>query len=176
MKRTMKSLILKTLCVTAALIFAACSAACSAKDRTVLKDEYPHHCTLYIDCRTVLDNRDKLDPDKEELIPEDGVILAKVTVGFEEGDSVYDILIRELHSRRIHVESTFVEAYNAAYVEGIANIYEFDCGWSSGWEYCVNGVFPNYGCSAYYPEEGDEIMFLYTCDLGKDISDTYYGH
>ncbi len=156
------------------LALSALLLACSCKGPEV-KDDYAHHCTLYIDCRTVLDNMDKLDPDKAEIVPEDGIILQKVSVGFDDGDSVYDILLRELRSRGIHVEASFVPAFNTAYVEGIANIYEFDCGYSSGWEYCVNGEFPKCGCSAYYPEEGDEIMFLYTCSLGSDIGDEYRG-
>ena len=152
--------------VLAVLLLASCA-------KPAVKDEYQHHCTLYIDCKTILDNMDMLDPDKAELIPEDGIILDTVTVGFDDGDSVYDILLRELRARNIHIESSFVPAYNSAYIEGIANIYEFDCGYSSGWEYCVNGDFPNFGCSAYYPGEGDAIRFLYTCSLGTDIGDTY---
>ncbi len=42
--------------------------------------------------------------------------------------------------------------YNSYYVEGIGNLYEFDCGKESGWMYKVNGRFPNYGCSSYTPE------------------------
>ena len=32
--------------------------------------------------------------------------------------------------------------YNSYYVEGIGNLYEFDCGSESGWMYKVNGWFP----------------------------------
>lgn len=39
--------------------------------------------------------------------------------------------------------------YNSAYIEGINNLYEFDCGSLSGWMYKVNEWFPNYGCSRY---------------------------
>ena len=151
-----------------ALLFAGCA-------KPTVKDSYPNHCTLYIDCKTILNNMSELDPDKAELVPEDGVILDTVTVGFDEGDSVYDILLRELTSRGIHIDSTFTPAFNSAYVKGINNIYEFDCGYQSGWEYSVNGVFPNYGCSNYKPKEGDEIRFLYTCDLGADLGNTYMG-
>lgn len=140
-----------------------------------VKDEYPHHCTLYIDCKTILSNMDQLDPDKAELIPEDGVILPETTVGFEDGDSVYDILLRELRSRDIHIDSSFTPVYDSAYVKGINNIYEFDCGYMSGWEYKVNGSFPNYGCSQYKPKEGDAICFIYTCELGADIGNEYNG-
>lgn len=32
--------------------------------------------------------------------------------------------------------------YNSAYIEGINNLYEFDCGELSGWMYKVNGLVP----------------------------------
>ena len=38
--------------------------------------------------------------------------------------------------------------YNSAYIEGIHNLYELDCGERSGWMYKVNDWFPNYGCAA----------------------------
>ena len=59
--------------------------------------------------------------------------------------------------------------YNSAYIEGINNLYEFDCGELSGWMYKVNGWFPNYGCSRYQLKEGDVIEWVYTCDLGVDV-------
>ncbi len=154
------------------VMLAALAASCAKPE---VKDDYPHHCTLYIDCKTILSNMDQLDPDKAELIPEDGVILPVTSVGFEEGDSVYDILLRELRARDIHIDSSFTPVYDSAYVKGINNIYEFDCGYMSGWEYKVNGVFPNYGCSQYHPADGDEICFIYTCELGADIGDEYAG-
>lgn len=58
-----------------------------------------------------------------------------------------------------------------AYVEGINNLYEFDCGQLSGWMYNVNGWFPNYGCSKYTVQDGDVINWVYTCNLGKDVGD-----
>lgn len=154
--------------LAALLVFASCAAP-------KVKDEYAHHATLLIDCKTILSNMGELDPEKLELVPEDGVLLDTVTVGFDDGDSVYDILVRELRSRGMHLEASFTPVYNTAYIEGICNLYEFDCGPMSGWEYRVNGEFPNYGCSLYYPEEGDEIAFLYTCELGADIGDGYGG-
>ena len=54
--------------------------------------------------------------------------------------------------------------YNSYYVEGIGNLYEFDCGSESGWMYKVNGWFPNYGCSSYTLSDGDVIVWCYTCN------------
>ena len=55
------------------------------------------------------------------------------------------------------------------YIEGIGNLYEFDCGAESGWMYAVNGWFPNYGCSQYALQDGDTVTWVYTCDLGRDV-------
>lgn len=156
----------KLIIAFALILLLAFAVSCKPKEE---KGEHACSCTLYIDCKTILSNREKLNPDKAELIPEDGVILDTVTVGFDEGESVYDVVLRELRKRNIHIESTFTPVYNSAYIEGINNIYEFDCGEMSGWEYCVNGVFPNYGCSQYVLSDGDEIKLLYTCELGADV-------
>ena len=60
--------------------------------------------------------------------------------------------------------------YDSYYIEGINNLYEFDCGSESGWMYKVNGWFPNYGCSAYPLKDGDVIVWCYTCNgLGADV-------
>lgn len=152
------------------MLMAAFMLSCAKPE---VRDDYSLHCTLYIDCKSILNNMDMLNPDKVELVPEDGIILPKVTVGFEDGDSVYDIMLRELLARNIHIEAEFVPAFGTAYVEGINNLYEFDCGPMSGWEYRVNGVFPNYGCSQYKPKDGDSIEFLFTCDLGADVGNEY---
>lgn len=166
----------KAIKITALLIAALCVlTAFGCRPKETASEECAYHCTLYIDCKTILENMDQLDEDKRELIPADGVILGEVTVGFNEGESVFDILSREMCARKIHMESSFTPVYDSAYIEGINNIYEFDCGPMSGWEYSVNGVFPNYGCSQYKPADGDVIRFLYTCDLGRDIGNEYKG-
>ena len=126
-------------------------------------------CTLTITCKTILDNMDDLDPEKIELVPEDGVILAEKTVTFYEGENVFQLLRREAKANKIHMEFEETPIYNSAYIEGIHNLYEFDCGELSGWMYSVNGWYPNYGCSRYQLKEGDQVEWIYTCDLGRDI-------
>ena len=49
-----------------------------------------HTCTLSVRCDTILDNMDWLDPEKVELVPEDGVIFPTTTVTFYEGESVFN--------------------------------------------------------------------------------------
>ena len=124
---------------------------------------------MSISCASVLDNMDWLDPAKTELIPEDGWILEPVTVSFSAGESVFDLLLRVTRDNKIHMEYMNTPLYNSAYIEGIHNLYEFDCGSGSGWMYSVNGWFPNYGCSRYALRDGDTVCWVYTCDLGWDV-------
>lgn len=126
-------------------------------------------CTISISCATILNNMNILDKDKKDIVPKDGWILKERTVTFKEGESVFDILKRVCKDNKIHMEASFTPLYNSTYIEGIYNLYEFDCGSLSGWMYSVNGEFPNYGCSKYIVKKGDVIRWQYTCDLGKDI-------
>ena len=126
-------------------------------------------CTFSIECSTILNNLKDLDPDKRELVPSNGVILAPTKVTFYEGESVFDVLQRVCKEKGIHLESSWTPIYNSAYIEGIHNLYEFDCGELSGWMYRVNGWYPNYGCSRYQLVDGEKVEFRYTCDLGKDV-------
>ena len=130
-------------------------------------------CTFSISCATVLDNMDKLDKSKKEIIPDDGWILKPVTGTFNEGESVFDVLKQVCKDNKVQLEFSFTPIYNSAYIEGINNLYEFDCGSLSGWMYEVNDWFPNYGCSRYEVKNGDVIEWQYTCDLGGDIGGYY---
>lgn len=126
-------------------------------------------CTLSVRCDSILQHMEWLDPEKVELVPKDGVIYAEQTVVFYDGENVFDVLLREMKQNRIHMEFEHTPLYNSSYIEGIANLYEFDCGELSGWMYRVNDWFPNYGCSRYQLKDGDRIEWLYTCELGRDI-------
>ncbi len=130
-------------------------------------------CTFSIECATILNNLDQLDPEKLEMVPSGGVILPKTTVTFYEGESVYDVLQRVCKENGIHMEASWTPIYNSAYVEGIHNLYEFDCGALSGWMYKVNGWYPNYGSSRYQLKDGDVVEWRFTCDLGNDIGGGY---
>ena len=132
-----------------------------------------HTCTLSVRCDTILNNMDWLDPEKVELVPRDGVIYATKTVKFYEGESVFNVLQREMKKSKIHMEFSNTPIYNSVYIEGINNLYEFDCGELSGWMYKVNSWFPNYGCSRYQLKEGDVIEWVYTCNLGIDVGGYY---
>jgi hypothetical protein len=126
-------------------------------------------CTVTVRCDTVLNNMGRLNKEKVELVPKDGVIFLQTAITFNEGENVFNALQREMKRAKIHMAFRATPLYNSAYIEAIHNLYEFDCGELSGWMYKVNGQFPAYGCSRYLLKDGDEIEWLYTCDLGRDI-------
>ena len=111
---------------------------------------------------------------KDGYVPSNGVILSTSTVSFSDGETVFDVLKRACGDAGIQLEYSWTPMYNSYYVEGINNLYEFDCGGQSGWVYKVNGWFPNYGCSSYTLSDGDAIVWCYTCDgLGEDVGGVY---
>lgn len=126
-------------------------------------------CTLEVRCDTLLTQLDKVPSEKVSLVPEDGIMLAATEVEFNGGESVFDVFRKVLREEKIHFEYVDASAYDSVYIEGIGNIYEFDCGPQSGWMFSVNGVYPGLGCSTYTLADGDVIVFSYTCDLGADL-------
>ena len=95
--------------------------------------------------------------------------LGKVLLSVRENLSGVRVVRAFCKEKGIHMESSWTPIYNSAYIEGIHNLYEFDCGELSGWMYRVNGWYPNYGCSRYQLKQGDVVEWRYTCDLGEDV-------
>ena len=127
-------------------------------------------CTISIRCDTILNNMGDLTSGKDKFVPSSGVILGTTKVEFSEGETVLDVLKRICSVKGLHLEYRFTPAYDSYYIEGINQLYEFDCGPESGWMYKVNGRFPNYGCSQYKLKDGDVIVWCYTCKgLGADV-------
>lgn len=127
-------------------------------------------CTISVSCVTVLSHMDDLKAGKEAIIPANGWMLGAVNVELQEGDTVFDILQRVTREYGIALEFSISPLYNTAYIEGIGNLYERDCGTGSGWLYAVNGSIPSVGCSDYTVSDGDSIAWLYTCEMGADLS------
>lgn len=140
------------------------------ENRLVQDENSANLCTITIRCDTILDNADKLDEAKAPYVPEDGEILPLITVEFTEGETVFDVLKRVCDAAQLQIEYSWTPLYDSYYVEGINHLYEFDCGFESGWMYEVNDGFPNYGSSAYEVKPGDKIEWKYTCTgLGEDV-------
>ncbi len=124
--------------------------------------------TITIRCDTAVNNGMHLESKWAGIVPASGVILPVTTVEIDEGDKVFDVLSYVCDKYKIHM-SYRGGTGSGCYVEGINNLYEFDGGRWSGWMYCVNDWYPNYGCGVYQVKAGDVIEWNYTCDLGLDL-------
>lgn len=102
-----------------------------------------------------------------ESVYDGGIILAETDVSLAFGESVYDILAEVTAENRIHLETN--GAKDSVYVEGIANLYEFQHGDLSGWVYLVNGERPSESAGEYVLKDGDKIEWIYSLALGEDI-------
>ena len=130
--------------------------------------------TISVSCAELCGNGDVGKALRDSgLVPDDGVIIPETQYPISEGDTVFDVLRAVLKDNRIHFDYTDISD-RSAYVKGINNIYEYDCGDLSGWMYSVNGIFPTVASSEYTLSDGDVILWQYTCDLGRDVGDTYY--
>lgn len=142
-------------------------------------------CTIEINCQTILDNIDNLRPEKKAFLPQNGIILSETTVTVVEGSTVFDV-IKIICSKNtctdkctyckktgIQLDYLYNKDLDSQYIRGIHQIYEKDCGTGSGWEYSVNGIFPNFGVNKYTVKDNDIIKILYTCDRGEDIGNNY---
>lgn len=151
-------------------------------EKTTQKSSQQIRCTIEISCKTVLDNKSNLKSGKLSFIPTNGVILNRISIDVDKGSTVLDVLKKSCSQGKctdscsfcnktgIQLEFTYTPGYNSYYIEGIHQLYEKDCGTMSGWMYSVNGVFPSCGCNEYKVNDGDNIKWLYTCDMGEDIS------
>ena len=123
--------------------------------------------TLTIRCDTAVNNGMHLESKWAGIVPASGCILDTTTFTIEDGDTVFDVLCQARDKYKLHMQYT--GGGSGIYVQGINNLYEFDGGRWSGWMYCVNDWYPNYGCGVYYLQPGDVIEWNYTCDLGCDL-------
>lgn len=102
------------------------------------------------------------------VISSSEVPLTPVKMEFKEGDTVLDALIQIAKKHKIQMDYRGGKGASA-YVEGIANVYEFDRGQGSGWMYRINGVFPDRGAGTVPLMADDRVEWLYTTSLGEDL-------
>lgn len=120
-------------------------------------------CSLSISCTTILPYLESLQEEKKKHIPADGILLKITEVEIQEGDSVYNLLIRAAKENGLILD---IDPSFTGYIKGIGNIYEKDFGAQSGWMYRVNGKYPNVGIKGYQVSSGDVIECVYTCQKG----------
>ena len=165
--------------IAVAIVAAAAAAAVLFTDIKT-KDEYYNGekkskpnavgtVTLTIRCDTIAGKSDS------EFIPEDGIILDTTDFDIDEGETVFDILTEAARAYGIQVENTGSKgnSHGMVYIAGINYIYEKDFGDLSGWVYHVNGISPSRNCGEYVLSDGDQIEWLYTCELGYDLNEVY---
>ena len=126
-------------------------------------------CSVEIECKNILKNKDLLDLDLRDSVPKDGIILKKTKVDLKKGDSAYTVLYRITKDKNISMESR--DTAGSKYIRGIDNFYEFGCGDESGWLYLVNGKKLGISSSEAKLKNGDEVRWSYTCNLGKDVKE-----
>ena len=120
---------------------------------------------LTVVCHEALKEGAGLSSSLAEILPTDGIILARTEYVLRPNDSVYDILDRAVRHNRIAAE--YVHSVDGSvYVKGMGHLYEYDCGPLSGWVFHVNGVSPTDSCDRTLLSDGDEILWYFTCDLG----------
>jgi hypothetical protein len=55
------------------------------------------------------------------------------------------------------------------YVSGLQYLYEQAHGELSGWMFFVNGQSASRSCDQYALQDGDSILWAYTCQMGADL-------
>ncbi len=167
--------ILLTICT---LIFSSCTITPAVEPTEPTQEETTSptlgEITFSIDCKTVADNMDLLDKSVKEnsVIPEDYYLLKETTFSIESKEqTAFDILLKATKDNNIQIdyEDASVSAFGSAYIKGIGNLYEYNCGEKSGWLYMINGKSPTVGSDSYILQDGDVIEFRYSCSWGEDL-------
>lgn len=121
---------------------------------------------LVIRCDRALD-APALKEEIRAILPESGVMGAG-EVPLYENDTAFTLLTRFCKKQKLALEYKGATRYGV-YVEGIGGLYELDCGSESGWMFSVNGDFVSKSAGDTPVSDGDEILWTYTLDLGKDV-------
>ena len=126
---------------------------------------------ITIECKTAAEKKStgELKDAVEAVIPSDGIILPETEVKLKNGDTVLSLLLRTCKDNKIHTSYQGETSIGTAYVDGIGNLFEKDCGKKSGWMYTVDGDLPMLGVDEFDLKGGENIVFMYTCNNGKDV-------
>ncbi len=85
------------------------------------------------------------------------LVSAEVTIAA--GSSAYDAL-----------KATGVSVGgSSSYVSSIGGLAQRAYGSGSGWLYYINGTSPGISCGKYALAAGDDVTWIYTCDMGNDV-------
>ncbi len=152
------------------LIFSVCvfSFACVIETPQQHYDSLPEgeptgrFAEISVNCSSVFSHLTDLKAGIKDILPPDGVILAKKKYEIRKGDTLLKFLADALKNEKL------LYAVNSGYLVSINNLGEKDCGSTSGWIFFLNGKMPSFGASSYLVKENDVIEWLYSCDI-KDV-------
>ena len=95
-------------------------------------------------------------------------IYESLEVEYKENDTAYTVL------KRLFGDKVIASGKNDnLYVSSINGLGEMDKGPQSGWIYSVNRVTPEVSAGSYKLSPDDELIWHYTLNLGKDITNSY---
>jgi len=132
------------------------AAACSPQAKAPAVDAATVKCSLTVDASTAMAKDPSL---VEGIADEKGLILPETEFDIPEGGSAYDVM----------AASGLELDESQGYVSSINGLGEGDGGASSGWLYNINGEFPSESLRDTKINEGDSIVWQYTCDGGADL-------
>ena len=118
------------------------------------------YITLSIDCKTILNNLNELPEQYHSFVPSNGVILAEKKVSINEGDTVFDVIVKVTKMQKIQLSSI------GGYIQSINNLPEKLFNGSGGWMYEVNGVYGDKGSKEYVLNNNDKVKWRYSCYNG----------
>ena len=124
--------------------------------------------TMSVRVDALVENMHLLDADMHELVPEDGIIFPQTRVPIYEGDSVFDVLQRELRAIGVHMSFSTLPGFDLVFVDAINNIAPLAAAPMSGWQYRVNAENPLVGASQYILSDGDVIEWRFTLDFDDE--------
>ena len=124
--------------------------------------------TLSVNSDILLDNMHLLGRDMHEFVPEYGIMFPETVVPLYEGDSVFDVLQREMRKEGIHMAFQMIPVYNMAFIESIGNISTLDTKPMSGWQYRVNGQNTEMGASHYILAPDDIVEWRFMLDFNDE--------
>ena len=99
--------------------------------------------------------------DGEELFEEDDIEIS-------DGDTPYSVLVEAIGRSEVEASGSG----DNIYVTSIFGLEEFEHGPESGWIFFVNGRDPDISAGAYELEDGDDVEWRYTTNLGEDVGAT----
>lgn len=95
-----------------------------------------------------------------------GVILPSMKVNINEDDTVLNVLLKVAKKKNFFVEYSGSGAMT--YIEGIDNLYEFDYGPKSGWNFKLNGTTISKSSGIVKVKKDDQIEWIYSEDFTEE--------